>query len=692
MSKRRGKRSLDRLPLLWKHMLMMVCVLALALTALGFSNRQSLETMTQEQLSKFDISLERDCDQFSSAMNRTIAIPDGVEGTRFYNYIKGVNDGYLADKYYPVLNYLRKALNNQVYLQQASAETGLYLCGTNSIVTNQRNFPNAEDCFEQYLKFSQTGIETLLGYLRERNSVTILPMQPVKLGDNDYEPCLCLIIHPINSNTAVLSIYTQETVLEQLGFSYLPQGSALRLTAKDGQVLFHYPGTAEENCYLLTGTMKDFQIQVELWIPRDYFRELLRPVRLTGFGSMILVAVLGLALSYVLSRVSVRPIRQLLSDHGQSEAAQVNEITQLDHLLQISSQQSRDLRDRLTGQLLARALSGAVLSQREEDALRQALGDLVERYQVAILHSSRQITPGLRDHLQNVFPGAAAATLNDKETGLLLPAGEDCLETLKAESARLNTLPDSEIHCGVSAPAERLESLHIAVRQARTAIPQDQGVRLFPGESVGGGSVSWLQHERLYQSIFSGDETEARRLLGSIAAQSNHVSGREAYYNVRFVLRSAAEELEIPVEEDREYALNLLPGENILSLEQQLDSLFRGLDARRQENLENFHSQILAWVRQNLADYDLSAPRVAERFGIPEKRVYEIIRKETEMTFREYLTDLRMQKAARLLRSSVDGIAEIAQSCGYHSSSTFYRLFQETYSMSPGQYRKECGE
>ncbi|MBR6825807.1 MAG: helix-turn-helix transcriptional regulator, partial [Oscillospiraceae bacterium] len=168
--------------------------------------------------------------------------------------------------------------------------------------------------------------------------------------------------------------------------------------------------------------------------------------------------------------------------------------------------------------------------------------------------------------------------------------------------------------------------------------------------------------------------------------------GREAYYNVRFVLRSAAEELEIPVEGDREYAQNLLPGENIMSLEQQMDGLFRGLDARRQEDMDNFHNEILAWVRQNLADYDLGAPKVAERFGIPEKRVYEIVRRETGMTFREYLTDLRMQKAARLLRSTVEGISEIAQSCGYHSSSTFYRLFQECYGMSPGQYRKEKGE
>lgn len=690
--KKREKWAPERLPLLWKHMLMMACVLALALTALGISNSQSANTLTQEQLSKFGISLDRDCAQFSSTMYRTIAIPDGVEGTRYYDYIKGVNDGYLADKYYPVLNYIRRALNNQVYLQQASAETALYICGTNSIVTNERNFPQAEDCFERYLQFNETGTETLLGYMRESASVKVLPMQPVKVGDREYEPCLGLIIHPLNSKVAVLSIYTQNTVLEQLGFSYLPQGSGLRMTARDGQILFYYPGEAEENCYRLTGTLKDFQIQVDLWIPRAYFRELLLPVRLTGFGSMVLVAVLGLALSYVLSRVSVKPIRQLLSDHGHAETAQTNEITQLDRLLRTSSQQSRELSDRLRGQLLARALSGAILSQREEDFLRQALGNLAERYHVAILHGSRQITPGLRDHLQAVFPGAVAATLNDKETGLLLPAGEERLDALEAEAARLSILPDSEIHCGVSAPAEHLESLHIAVRQARMAIPQEQGVRLFPGESAGGGSVSWLQHERLYQSIFAGDGEEARRLLRSIAAQTNHANGREAYYNVRFVLRSAAEELEIPVEGDREYAQNLLPGENILTLEQQLDGLFRGLDARRQENMENFHNELLTWVRQNLADYDLGAPKVADQFGIPEKRVYEIVRKETEMTFREYLTDLRMHKAARLLRNSLEGISEIAQSCGYHSSSTFYRLFQEYYGMSPGQYRKENGE
>lgn len=689
--KKREKRALDRMPLLWKHMLMMACILVLALTALGISNRQSVDTLTREHLQKFQISLDRDCAKLSSAMYQTIAIPDGVEGTRYYEYIKGVTDGVLDSKYYPVLNYLREALGNQIYLRGDSLVCLLYISGTNSIVSVNRNFPLAEDCFRDQVSFFETGTETIMGYLRERGSVTFLPVQPVKIDAQGYTPCLSLIIHPSGADTAVMSIYSQTMLLEYLGFSYLPEGSRIKLTEEGGQVLLQYPQEdAGEDCYRLTGTLKDFKIQAELWIPEDYFSDLLRPVRLTGLGSMALVTLMGLLLSYFLSKASVRPIRRLLSDHSQGEETpEPNEITRLDRLLRNSKEQSRDLQGRLLRQLLARALSGAVLSQREENFLVKELGELSENYQVAILYGSRQINPVLQDHLQQTLEGIAVTTLNDKETGLLLRGGDENLEKLTEAVAQLNELPDAALHCGISAPAERLEALHIAVRQARMALPQDQGVRLFPGESARSGSVSWLQHERLYQSVFSGEEQEALRLLRSIASQTDHGNAREAYYNVRFVLRSAAEELEMSLEGDRDYAQNLLPKENILSLEAQLSALFRGLEERKQEDIRSLHSRVLSWIRQNLADYELSAPTVGEKFGLPEKRVYEIVKGETGMTFREYLTSLRMKKAARLLRETGDGIGDIAQSCGYHGSSTFYRNFQEYYGMSPGQYRKE---
>ena len=149
--------------ILWKHM-MMVCILALALLALIVNNQQSLKTLTSDNIGKFQIALDRDCALLGEAMHRTIAIPAGVEGTRYYDYIKGVTGGFLEDKYYPVLDYLRKALNNQVYLQGDSSMSLLYMSGCGSIVTNDRNFPTAEECFEKHIRFSQTGTEPILGY------------------------------------------------------------------------------------------------------------------------------------------------------------------------------------------------------------------------------------------------------------------------------------------------------------------------------------------------------------------------------------------------------------------------------------------------------------------------------------------------------------------------------------------------
>ena len=168
------KDAEKQISILWKHMLMMLSILALALIALLINNKQSLKTLTKEHLTKYQIAFEQDCSALSSTMYATIAIPDGIEGTRYYDYIKSAQDGQLDIKYYPVLNYLRKALNNQVYLRDSSETCLLYMSGCNSIVTNEKNFPKAEDCFDQYIAFSETGSETLLGYLKDRDVVMLL--------------------------------------------------------------------------------------------------------------------------------------------------------------------------------------------------------------------------------------------------------------------------------------------------------------------------------------------------------------------------------------------------------------------------------------------------------------------------------------------------------------------------------------
>ena len=203
-----------------------------------------------------------------------------------------------------------------------------------------------------------------MGYLKDRNTIKLLPMQQVKIHTATYQPCMALIIHPNSTNTSVMTLYSESTILESLGVSYLPEGTHLKLTAEDGQILYQYPQAITEDisdsCYLLTGELKDLKVTAQLWIPKAYFAKLLRPVRSTGIGSILLVALIGITMSIVLSIESVRPIRQLISTHAENQTQDVpNEIAHLDSLLSSSRQKSENLQEQLFRQILARAVSGA---------------------------------------------------------------------------------------------------------------------------------------------------------------------------------------------------------------------------------------------------------------------------------------------------------------------------------------------
>lgn len=59
-----------------------------------------------------------------------------------------------------------------------------------------------------------------------------------------------------------------------------------------------------------------------------------------------------------------------------------------------------------------------------------------------------------------------------------------------------------------------------------------------------------------------------------------------------------------------------------------------------------------------------------------------------------WLQEQRMERAAELLRTSSNGVLQVAQMVGYEGTSQFNAVFKRRFGMSPGQYRKmsESGE
>ena len=53
-----------------------------------------------------------------------------------------------------------------------------------------------------------------------------------------------------------------------------------------------------------------------------------------------------------------------------------------------------------------------------------------------------------------------------------------------------------------------------------------------------------------------------------------------------------------------------------------------------------------------------------------------------------YLTRIRLEDAARRLKTSADGLAEVAARVGYQSEFAFSRAFCREFGLAPGQFRE----
>lgn len=79
---------------------------------------------------------------------------------------------------------------------------------------------------------------------------------------------------------------------------------------------------------------------------------------------------------------------------------------------------------------------------------------------------------------------------------------------------------------------------------------------------------------------------------------------------------------------------------------------------------------------------------VAEILSINPSYLSYVFKKESGITFLQYLTNVRMQQACHLILTQPDlSLEAIAEQTGYHSSSYFHKIFRAKFGMSPRQWQ-----
>lgn len=96
-------------------------------------------------------------------------------------------------------------------------------------------------------------------------------------------------------------------------------------------------------------------------------------------------------------------------------------------------------------------------------------------------------------------------------------------------------------------------------------------------------------------------------------------------------------------------------------------------------------SDVLQYISENLGD-PLRLEETASHFDVGRTKLNEDLRQVTGMTFKQYLTSLRMARAKEMLEEGVS-VAQTAMECGYSSESNFIRTYRCQMGYTPGRER-----
>ena len=95
--------------------------------------------------------------------------------------------------------------------------------------------------------------------------------------------------------------------------------------------------------------------------------------------------------------------------------------------------------------------------------------------------------------------------------------------------------------------------------------------------------------------------------------------------------------------------------------------------------------KVITLLKENLAE-PLSLEEIGKRVGCSHYHLSRVFSQEVGKSIFQYLRDLRMERAAELLREGKLNVTEVALEVGYSSPSHFSVAFHDTFGCCPGLY------
>lgn len=110
------------------------------------------------------------------------------------------------------------------------------------------------------------------------------------------------------------------------------------------------------------------------------------------------------------------------------------------------------------------------------------------------------------------------------------------------------------------------------------------------------------------------------------------------------------------------------------------------VDTEKQE--ERTITGITRYLQEHLSE-EISLAILSEEFHLNPQYISQLFKSEIGVGFLAYLTNIRMEKAKKLLISTSLSIAEVAEQSGYGDYRVFTKVFKKSEGVTPSQFRRD---
>jgi len=174
-------------------------------------------------------------------------------------------------------------------------------------------------------------------------------------------------------------------------------------------------------------------------------------------------------------------------------------------------------------------------------------------------------------------------------------------------------------------------------------------------------------------------------LLGSWVYYSRRIvkKNRSLYNQIKEQDRRK-DELDILSKQHEQLIQSLSPAERERVISDKTEK-FRG-NNQQQQLVSYLHEYLLN--DKTFTNSDIDVDKIVPELATNRTYLFDALKAVTGKTPMEYINFLRLEEARRLLECSDLTVENIFAECGFNSPQTFYRLFRDSYRITPSEYRK----